>query len=104
MGDPKKPLAWLPFSIAEAASAEEPGDVDLSRAWSYLMDRLRGAAQVVESDPARRNRNLSSGLRIAAYALTFLADHERAERGQFDRLALLKAVRNLFQHQFNKGG
>src|SRR5262249_19408170 len=53
---------------------------------------------------ARRDRNLSSGLRVAADALAFLADHERAERGQFDCLALLKAVRNLFQHQFHECG
>jgi hypothetical protein len=64
VGDPKKPLAWLPFSIAEAALSEEPGNVDLARAWSYLMDQLRGAAQVVESDPARRNRvDFAAGVR-----------------------------------------
>jgi hypothetical protein len=62
--DPKKPLAWLPFSIAEAALSEEPGNVDLTRAWSYLMDRLREAAQVVESDPAQRNRvDFAAGMR-----------------------------------------
>src|SRR6201993_2044731 len=62
--DPKKPLAWLPFSIAEAALSEEPGNVDLTRAWSYLMGRLREAAQVVESDPAQRNRvDFAAGMR-----------------------------------------
>jgi hypothetical protein len=64
VGDPNKPLAWLPFSIAEAALSGDPGNVDLSRAWSYLMDRLRTAAQVVESDPARRNQlDFAAGMR-----------------------------------------
>ena len=64
MGDPKKPLAWLPFSIAEAALSDEPANVDLARAWSYLMDRLRGAVQAVESDPSRRNRvDFAAGMR-----------------------------------------
>jgi hypothetical protein len=64
VGDPKKPLAWLPFSIAEAALSGDPGNVDLAHAWSYLLDRLREAAQVVESDPATRNRvDLAAGMR-----------------------------------------
>lgn len=64
MGDPKKPLAWLPFSIAEAALSEDSGNVDLARAWSFLLDRLRGAAQVVESGTASRNRvDLAAGTR-----------------------------------------
>ena len=64
MGNPEKPLAWLPFSIAEAALADDSGDVDPARAWSYLLDRLRGAAQVVESDAASRNRvDLAAGMR-----------------------------------------
>jgi hypothetical protein len=63
--DPDKPLAWLPFSIAEAALSEDSaGDADQARAWSYLLDRLRDAAQVVESDPANRNRvDLAAGMR-----------------------------------------
>ena len=64
MSAPKKPLAWLPFSIAEAALTGDPGNVDLAQAWSYLLDRLREAAQVVESDPASRNRvDLAAGMR-----------------------------------------
>ena len=64
MGDPKKPLAWLPFSIAEAALSGDPGNVDLAQAWSYLLSRLREAAQVVESDPASQNRvDLAAGMR-----------------------------------------
>ncbi len=64
MGDPDKPLAWLPFSIAEAALSGGRGDGDPARAWSYLLDRLRDAAQVVESDQANRNRvDLTAGLR-----------------------------------------
>jgi hypothetical protein len=64
VGNPEKPLAWLPFSIAEAALSEHGGDVDLAQAWSYLLDRLRGAGQAVESDPASRNRiDLAAGMR-----------------------------------------
>ena len=64
MSNPEKPLAWLPFSIAEAASSGRDGDVDLAQAWSYLLDRLRGAGEVVESDPAGRNRvDLAAGMR-----------------------------------------
>ena len=64
MSDPNKPLSWLPFSIAEAALSGVSGDADPGQAWSYLMDRLREAAQVVESDPAKRNRvDLAAGLR-----------------------------------------
>ena len=64
-----KPLAWLPFSIAEAALNSGPGEPeDVSPgpvpAWSHLLDRLREAARVVESDPANRNRaDLAAGMR-----------------------------------------
>jgi len=64
VSDPKKPLAWLPFSIAEAALSGNLGNVDLAQAWSYLLDRLREAARVVESDPASQNRvDLAAGMR-----------------------------------------
>ncbi|OBB89941.1 hypothetical protein A5781_24225 [Mycobacterium sp. 852002-30065_SCH5024008] len=57
-------MAWLPFSIAEAALSEELGNVDLSQAWSHLLARLGEAAQTVESDPASRNRiDLAAGIR-----------------------------------------
>jgi len=64
-----KPLAWLPFSISEAAlnsGSGEPDHVSAGAvpAWSHLLDRLREAAQVVESDPANRNRaDLAAGMR-----------------------------------------
>ncbi|WP_197503835.1 DUF1214 domain-containing protein [Mycobacterium sp. 852002-30065_SCH5024008] len=64
MSEPRTPLAWLPFSIAEAALSEELGNVDLSQAWSHLLARLGEAAQTVESDPASRNRiDLAAGIR-----------------------------------------
>ena len=64
MSDPGKPLAWLQFSIAEAALSGEPGSVDLAEAWSYLLDRVREAAQVVQADPACQNRvDLAAGMR-----------------------------------------
>ncbi len=63
MSDPK-PLAWLPFSIAEAALDSDGVDADPAPAWSHLLDRLRESARVVESDPANRNgTDLAAGMR-----------------------------------------
>ena len=71
MSDPKKPMAWLPFSIAEAALSENGGTLGLAGAWSYLLDRLRGAAEVVESNSANRNRvDLAAGVRHLLVLLT----------------------------------
>jgi hypothetical protein len=74
VSDPKKPMAWLPFSIAEAAlspSSENGGTVGLAEAWLYLVDRLRAAAEAVESDPASRNRvDLAAGVRHLLVLLT----------------------------------
>jgi len=65
MSAAQRPMAWLPHSIAEAASkTPASGDVDLPAAWSHLMRRLDAAAQLVESDPASRNRvDLAAGMR-----------------------------------------
>ncbi|MGD1282736.1 DUF1214 domain-containing protein [Mycobacterium seoulense] len=65
-------MAWLPFSIAEAAlAASDDGDLDLVRAWAYLQDRLHEAAQVVESDAGSRNRvDLAGGMRHLLVLLT----------------------------------
>jgi hypothetical protein len=69
--DPTRPMAWLPFSIAEAALSGSDDTPDLSRAWSYLLDRLRGAADVVQSDPANRNGiDLATGVRHLLVLLT----------------------------------
>jgi hypothetical protein len=69
--DPTRPMAWLPFSIAEAALSGSDDTPDLSRAWSYLLDRLRGAADVVQSDPANRNGiDLATGMRHLLVLLT----------------------------------
>ena len=72
MSHPKNPMAWLPFSIAEAALAGSDGDdVDLAQAWSYLQERLGEAAQVVASDPVSRNRvDLAAGMRHLLVLLT----------------------------------
>jgi hypothetical protein len=57
-------MAWLPFSIAEAALSGNGDTLELPRAWSYLLDRLRRGAEVVESDPASQNRlDLAAGMR-----------------------------------------
>src|ERR1700733_2763562 len=64
-------MAWLPFSIAEAALSEDGDTLGLPRAWSYLLDRLRGAAEGVESDPANQNRvDLAAGMRHLLVLLT----------------------------------
>jgi len=66
VSDAPMPLAWLPFSIAEASltGKRDSDDKDLSQAWSYLLDRLRRTAHIVESDPVSRNRvDLASGMR-----------------------------------------
>jgi hypothetical protein len=71
VSDPKNPMAWLPFSIAEAALSGSDDDADLSQAWSYLQERLRDAAQIVQSDPASRNRvDLAAGMRHLLVLLT----------------------------------
>lgn len=61
----QRPMAWLPHSIAEAATETPPnGDVDLAAAWSHLLRRLESGAQTVGSDPASRNRvDLAAGMR-----------------------------------------
>ena len=71
MTDPNKPLAWLPFSIAEAALSDAPGNADPLAAWSHLLTQLRDAAHAVESDPATRNRvDLTAGIRHLLVLLT----------------------------------
>lgn len=71
MADPNQALAWLPFSIAEAALSGTPVDADPLRAWSHLLGRLRDAAQGVASDPASRNRvDLAAGIRHLLVLLT----------------------------------
>jgi hypothetical protein len=69
---PKNPMAWLPFSIAEAALSGSAGDdVDLAQAWSHLQEQLRKAAQAVASDPMSRNRvDLAAGMRHLLVLLT----------------------------------
>jgi hypothetical protein len=68
---PNKPMAWLPFSIAEAALSDAPGDADPLAAWSHLLSQLRDAADAVESDPASRNRvDLTAGIRHLLVLLT----------------------------------
>lgn len=63
MSDPEN-LAWLPFTIAEATTADRPETPDLAEAWSHLLARLGEAAQIVESDPANQNRiDAAAGLR-----------------------------------------
>jgi hypothetical protein len=65
----QNPMAWLPFSIAEAAlsggtanSADD--DADLSAAWAHLLERLKAARDLVASAPVNRNRiDYASGMR-----------------------------------------
>ena len=60
----QQPMAWLPHSIAEAASRGGGVDVDLPTAWAHLLDRLEVAGELVASDPLNRNHiDYASGLR-----------------------------------------
>ena len=61
----QKPPAWLPHSIAEASLTGNPaGEIGLAVAWAHLLGKLERAAQVVQSDPATRNRvDFASGMR-----------------------------------------
>jgi hypothetical protein len=59
-------MAWLPFSITEAAMSGRSGDgdVEMSAAWAHLLDRLKAAEQLVVSAPVNRNRtDYASGMR-----------------------------------------
>jgi hypothetical protein len=66
VSEAQRPLAWLPFSIAEASLTGKPDsdDMELAQAWSYLLNKLRGSAQIVENDPVSRNRvDRAAGIR-----------------------------------------
>jgi hypothetical protein len=58
-------MAWLPFSIAEAALSGDPGqDVELAAAWAHLQERLKAAEELVVSAQVNRNRiDYASGMR-----------------------------------------
>lgn len=64
MGD-VNPMAWLPFSIAEAAlSGHGGGAGDLPQAWEYLLERLKAAGELVASSEVNRNSiDYASGMR-----------------------------------------
>ena len=60
----EKPMAWLPFSIAEAALSGGGVDVGLPTAWTHLLERLNAAGELVASAPVNRNRiDYASGMR-----------------------------------------
>jgi hypothetical protein len=60
----KNPMAWLPFSIAEAALSGAGSDVELAAAWAHLQERLAAAEQLVISTPVNKNRkDYASGMR-----------------------------------------
>lgn len=62
MGD-ANPMAWLPFSIAEAALSGDGAD-SLPQAWSHLLERLKAAGELVASSDVNRNRiDYASGMR-----------------------------------------
>jgi len=59
------PMAWLPFSIAEAALSGPGGGADeLPQAWAYLLDRLKATGELVASSEVNRNSvDYASGMR-----------------------------------------
>ena len=66
MAEGPNPMAWLPFSIAEAAMAGDGGggNADLAAAWAHLLERLRAAEKLVATDPVNRNRvDYAAGMR-----------------------------------------
>ena len=78
MTDPNKPLAWLPFSIAEAALSGTPGDADPLAAWSHLLSQLRDAdiptvatqltqAQLDEQAALSAEANISQARNLFSY-------------------------------------
>lgn len=60
-----KPIAWMPYSIAEASFAGSAADdIDLVPAWSQLLDRLKTAGEVVAAADVSKNQvDLGSGMR-----------------------------------------
>src|SRR3979411_414161 len=83
---------------------------------SYLVGLVAAVTGAVAVDPllqngrrlehhhaTRRNRHLGAGLWVTSDTLTFLAHHEGTERRQLHRLALLEAIGDLFQDQFDEG-
>ncbi|WP_428343156.1 DUF1214 domain-containing protein [Mycobacterium sp.] len=66
MADEQNSMAWLPFSIVEASLSGSADDKEqgLEQAWSHLLERLKTAAQVVESDEVTGNKlDLAAGMR-----------------------------------------
>jgi hypothetical protein len=60
----KNPMAWLPFSIAEAALSGTGNDVELAAAWAHLQERLAAAERLVVSTPVNNNRkDYAAGMR-----------------------------------------
>jgi hypothetical protein len=60
----KNPMAWLPFSIAEAALSGGGPDVELTAAWAHLQERLAAAERLVVSTPVNKNRvDYAAGMR-----------------------------------------
>ncbi len=59
------PMAWLPFSIAEAAFSGRGGGVDdLPGVWAHLLDRLKAAGDLVASSDVNRNAvDYATGMR-----------------------------------------
>ncbi|MBJ7340001.1 DUF1214 domain-containing protein [Mycolicibacterium sp.] len=58
-------MAWLPHSIAESTLSADPGhDVELSAAWSHLLERMAAAEKLVVSAPVNKNRvDYATGMR-----------------------------------------
>ncbi|BBY42834.1 DUF1214 domain-containing protein [Mycolicibacterium celeriflavum] len=59
----RNPMAWLPFSVAEAAFSTN-GDSDMQAAWSHLLDQLTAVGSLVASNATNGNRvDYASGMR-----------------------------------------
>src|SRR5271167_1214198 len=63
---------------------------------------LQDGRRLEHHHAARRDRHFGTGLRIAADPLALLAHHEGTKGRKLHRLALLEAIGNLLQYQFDK--
>src|SRR5262249_46243009 len=66
-----------------------------------VLQRVRGAEH---QDPARTDRHLLPGFRVAADALSLLANGEAAKGRNLDHFAAFERLGNLGDHRFDKLG
>src|SRR5262245_35670845 len=71
---------------------------------SAVQDVLQHLARLEGEDPARADRDLLAGLRIAADARILIAHHEVAEPGDLDLLPALERLLDRVEHHLHDLG